>query len=154
MTSDQKLFLEEAAAAALKAAHVFPQMAACEAALESDYGRSVLAVQDRNLFGMKQHIHHIWGTHVLPTREFEHGTWITTEASWVSYPDWASCFADRMATLNRLASIFPNYWAALDAKDAETYVTDVSKTWASDPNRAEKCINIFHGMTGEWDTQA
>jgi flagellum-specific peptidoglycan hydrolase FlgJ len=30
---------------------VVPEMAACETALESAYGRSMLAVQDKNLLG-------------------------------------------------------------------------------------------------------
>ncbi len=154
MNSDQKNFLREAAAAAAKAGHVFALMAACESALESAYGKSLLAVQDKNLFGMKQHRSAIWGTHILPTREFENGEWITTSASWVSYPDWASCFADRMATLNRLASVYPHYQAALAASDAETYVTEVSKTWSTDPDRAAKVLAIYNAMTGDWDATA
>ena len=57
MTDAQKAFLDKASAAATKAAHPFPRMAAAEAALESGYGLSGLAIEDNNLFGMKQHIH-------------------------------------------------------------------------------------------------
>jgi flagellum-specific peptidoglycan hydrolase FlgJ len=150
----QKQFIRDAAVAAAKSGHTFALMAACEAALESAYGTSVLAVTDRNLFGTKQHRSAIYGTHVLPTREFENGEWITTQAAWVTYPDWASCFADRMATLNRLSSVFPHYAAALAATDAETYVREVSKTWSTDPKRAEKVIAIYEAMTGDWDATA
>ena len=132
-----------AAAAAAKAGHIFPQAAACEAALESTYGKSVLATEDRNLFGCKQHLHPIFGTHNLPTREFEKGEWITTTAAWVKYPDWAACFADRMSTLKRLSSRYGHYAAALAAKDPRTYIEEVSKTWATDPNRGAKVLKIY-----------
>ncbi len=126
-------------------------MAACEAALESSYGRSVLAVLDKNLFGMKQHRHPIYGTHILPTKEFQNGEWITINASWVSYPDWPSCFKDRMSTLQRLATALPHYAAALVAKDAEAYVREVSQTWSTDPQRAEKVLAIYDAMVTDWN---
>jgi flagellum-specific peptidoglycan hydrolase FlgJ len=153
MTPEQKQFLVAAAGEAKRAGHIFPEMAACEAALESAYGTSELARQDRNLFGTKQHRHVIYGTHVLPTREFENGEWITINSSWVSYPDFASCFRDRMVTLVRLASVLPHYGNALRAQDAKTYVTEVSKTWATDPERAEKVIAIYEAA-GSWEPAA
>lgn len=139
MTSQQKAFLLDATAAARKAGHIFPEMAACEAALESTFGRSLLATQDNNLFGMKQHFHPIFGTHVLPTREFVNGEWVTINSSWVSYPDWAACFADRMATLNRLSSFLYHYAAALKATDPAEYVTQVSESWSTDPGWQCSC---------------
>lgn len=143
MNPDQKQFLLLAAAAARKAGHIFPEMASCEAALESTYGKSVLAIQDNNLFGMKQHRHAIYGTHTLPTREFENGEWVERTADWVSYPDWATCFSDRMSTLSRLAPYLAHYRAALSAEDPETYVAEVSKTWSTDPDRGKKVQAIF-----------
>lgn len=139
MTSEQKKFLLDAAAAADRARHIFPEMAACEAALESAFGRSLLAIQDSNLFGLKSSRHSIYGTHVLPTREFENGEWIQTSALWVHYPGWATCFFDRMATLNRLSSFIPNYKAALDAKDAKSFVISVSESWSTDPGWQCSC---------------
>src|SRR5579863_4482939 len=109
MTAEQLQFLQAATLAATKAGHIFPQAAACEAALESGFGKSGLAIDDNNLFGMKQHRHAVYGTQALPTREFENGEWISTIANWVKYPDWPSCFADRMSTLNRLAPFLEHY---------------------------------------------
>lgn len=158
MTSTE--FLQLAAAYAQAAGHVFPQMAACEAALESAYGRSQLAAADNNLFGMKQHWHPEYGTVNLPTKEFvmaphstsgaanaadmgHPGKWIETTAEFVKYPDWTSCFRDRMATLRRLAPNYPHYAAALAATSPEQYITEVSKSWSTDPKRAEKVLAIF-----------
>jgi flagellum-specific peptidoglycan hydrolase FlgJ len=146
----EEQFLRKAWQAAVNAHHIFPEMAACEAALESGYGRSQLAVQDRNLFGMKQHQHPIYGTVSLPTREFLSGEWLTLNSNWIVYPDWQSCFADRMATLRRLAKIYSHYRAALAAPDKESYITQVSLTWSTDPKRAEKVLAIYNAITGDW----
>lgn len=154
MTSEQKQFLRNAAAAAARAQHVFPEMAACEAGLESKFGDSILAVQDKNLFGMKQHRHAIYGTHVLPTREFENGEWIVINSSWISYPAWDDCFRDRMATLLRLSPYLPHYAAALKAADAKSFVTAVSESWSTDPQRAAKVLAIFDEMVGDWNATA
>lgn len=157
MTPEQKEFVLKAAAAAKASGHIFPEMAACEAALESTYGTSLLAVQDHNLLGMKQHKHPIFGTHNLPTREFEQGRdgkpgqWVSILAAWVMYPDWASCFADRMGTLKRLASVYGHYAAALAAPDATTYITEVSRTWSTDPERAHKVLAIYDKIAGDWN---
>ena len=136
LTPQQEDFIRRAWQAAVNAHHVWPEMAACEAALESGYGHSQLATQDNNLFGMKQHQHPIFGTHSLPTREFLSGEWKQVEANWISYPDWPSCFADRMATIERLASVYSHYKAALAAATGEEYVRQVSLTWSTDPERA------------------
>jgi flagellum-specific peptidoglycan hydrolase FlgJ len=148
MNDLQRAFLDRASGEAAIARHPFPKMAACEAALESAWGNSALARDANNLFGMKQHAHAVYGTMNLPTREFEKGAWIQTVASWVKYPDWASCFADRLATLQRLANAFPHYKAALAAIDAESFVTEVSKTWSTDPQRAQKVLSIYQ----QWQT--
>lgn len=139
----QKQFIDKATFGATQARHVFPQMAAAEAALESGYGVSGLAIRDNNLFGMKQHQHPVYGTEILPTKEFINSEWVTVNAEWIKYPDLAACFTDRMNTLQRLAPNYPHYAAALAAKDAITYINEVSKTWSTDPNRAAKVIEIY-----------
>src|ERR1700761_5944697 len=72
-------FLAKAVAAAKAAGHVWPEYAACEAALESAWGGSELAVQANNLFGQKQAHLPLAGTETLtlPTREYLHGAWVT-----------------------------------------------------------------------------
>jgi flagellum-specific peptidoglycan hydrolase FlgJ len=153
MNDLQRAFLTKATAEAAKVNHPFPRMAACEAALESAWGNSALAREANNLFGMKQHCHPIYGTMTLPTREFvgkekdaQDGIcdgWIAVNANWVSYPGWAECFADRLATLQRLSNAYPHYAAALRATDAKTYVAEVSKSWSTDPDRAKKVIAFY-----------
>jgi flagellum-specific peptidoglycan hydrolase FlgJ len=139
----QRQFLDRAKAEAVKANHPFPCMAAAEAALESNWGNSQLAREANNLFGMKQHVHPVCGTMTLPTKEFLEGEWRVCSSEWVKYPDWRGCFADRLATLERLSNMYPHYKAALDAPDAKTYITEVSSTWSTDPLRALKVLSIY-----------
>jgi len=153
MNDQQKQFLVKAATEAARVNHPYPEMAACEAALESNWGNSQLAREGNNLFGTKQHAHPIYGTLKLPTREWQKsadgwhgidGRWVEVDADWVKYPDWGSCFVDRLHTLQRLANAYPHYAAALRAQTSAAYVTEVSKSWSTDPARAEKVLSIYH----------
>jgi flagellum-specific peptidoglycan hydrolase FlgJ len=85
--SVRRAFVNAAIEAAEEAGHPWPEYAACEAALESDFGQSQLARDDNNLFGCKQHVHPVYGTVYLPTREFLSGGWVTMEAAFIRYPN-------------------------------------------------------------------
>jgi len=129
---------------AATAGHIFAEMAACEAALESAWGQSKLATEAKNLFGMKQHIHPLFGTLPLPTREFLNDQWVEVTAKWIIYPTFAACFSDRMATLIRLSDNYPHYAMALSAPDSQTYINEVSQSWSTDPDRAAKVTAIYN----------
>jgi flagellum-specific peptidoglycan hydrolase FlgJ len=144
-TNEQKRWLATMAKAARDSGHIFPEMAACEAAAESAWGTSKLAAQYRNLFGEKQHKTPIFTSILMPTREFLNGQWVTVDAPFIIFPTYADSFRSRMDTLRRLAPQYPHYAAALDAQTAEDYVREVSKTWSTDPNRANVCISIYRG---------
>jgi flagellum-specific peptidoglycan hydrolase FlgJ len=145
MGAIQEEFLTKAAEAARAAGHLYPEYAACEAALESGWGLSHLAVEANNLFGQKQAHPALAGTGTLslPTREFLHGAWVAVEANWVKFADWASCFRERMALLRSLSEAYPNYKTALAAKTGEQFVAEVSKTWSTDPGRAGKVLAVY-----------
>lgn len=142
--SAQTEFLQKAMDAARTAGHIWPEYAACEAALESGWGGSKLAVEANNLFGQKQGHPPFEGsaTLALPTREFLHGTWVTVQANWVKFTDWQHCFTARMELLRRLSKAYPHYAAALAAKTGEEYVAEVSKSWSTDPDRAGKVLAV------------
>ncbi len=141
-------FLRAVKTAAMNIGQKWPGYVAAEAALESTFGTSDLAAEDFNLFGMKAHKHPIYGTVNLPTREFLHGEWVRVEAAFIKYPDWESCLRDRLATLTRLAPVYPHYAAALAASDGPTFILEVSKTWSTDPARAQKVLNIYNENKG------
>lgn len=148
LSEQNKQWLISTAAAAQAGGHIWPNYAACEAALESGFGTSLLARQDNNLFGTKQHQHPVYGTQNLPTKEFLQGEWIETTAAWIVFPSLSACFDDRMATLGRLRIVYPHYNAALTATNGETYIQEVSQTWSTDPNRAEKVLDIYREAFG------
>lgn len=154
MDPNKRLFISNASVSARMVAHPFPDMAACEAALESRYGQSVLAQQGNNLFGMKAHQHPEYGVINLPTREFLGGQWTVINAGFEKYPTLDDCFADRLATLQRLSSIYPHYKAALNATTPEEFVTEVSRTWATDPNRAVNVIVIYRAYVADLTQEA
>jgi flagellum-specific peptidoglycan hydrolase FlgJ len=147
LTDAQVAGLRACYEAALQAGHRWPGMTACEAALETGWFGSGLYRNANNVFGVKQHHPPIFATLTLPTREFLGGEWVTVEADWVKYPTVADSFRDRMATLERLAPSYPNYAAALAALNAVDWITALSKTWSTDPDRGAKVISIFraHG---------
>lgn len=141
----QTLFLARAYRTAQAARHIFPAYAACEAALESGWGRSYLAVEANNLFGQKQSHPPLAGTETfaMPTREFLHDHWMTVSANWAKFVNWSECFRARMALLERLARAYPHYEAALHATTGEQYVTTVSLSWSTDPERAGKVLAVY-----------
>ena len=145
MLSPQEYFLRRACDAARAAGHLFPEYAACEAALESGWGQSRLATEANNLFGQKQSHPPLAGTETLtlPTREYLHGAWVSVQAAWVQFPDWDSCFRARMQLLQSLAAAYPNYRDALNATTGEAFVTLVSRSWSTDPDRAGKVLAVY-----------
>jgi flagellum-specific peptidoglycan hydrolase FlgJ len=143
LSPQQTAFLRSAYRGALDARHVFPDIAACEAALESAWGTSELAVKANNLFGQKQQTHPVYGTIAIPTREFINHQWVTQDAEWVVFPSVVECFASRMATLLRLSQDYPHYALALEAKSGAEYIREVSLSWSTDPQRAAKVLAIY-----------
>jgi flagellum-specific peptidoglycan hydrolase FlgJ len=120
-TTPQDSFLSQASAAARAAGHIFPDYAACEAALESTWGRSRLAREANNLFGQKESTETIdgVGTLALPTQEYLNGRWVTVIARWARFADQSACFRARMAVLRRLQQSYPAYGRALAAPPAK-----------------------------------
>lgn len=142
-TSLQDAFLRRAAAAARAAGHTFPDYAACEAALESNWGQSRLAREANNLFGQKASVQEQGlATLALPTQEFLHGRWVTVIAQWARFADQAACFRARMALLRRLQHSYPAYARALVASTGESFIEEVSRAWSTDPQRAAKVLAI------------
>src|ERR1700749_2549320 len=145
MTSTlQNNFLRNASPAARAAGHIFPEYAACEAALESTWGQSRLAREANNLFGQQQSVENIEGagTLALPTQEFLHGRWVTVVAQWARFADQAACFRARMALLRRLEHSYPAYARGLAATTGEAFIEEVSRAWSTDPQRADKVLAI------------
>lgn len=154
MNEGQAQWIRTIESAATQGSHIFPLMAACEAALESGFGQSHLVREANNLFGMKEHGHPEHGILSLPTKEFLDGKWTVVDANWMKYSSLPECFLDRMHTLGRLAPKYPHYRAALTAEDEYTYVREVSQSWSTDPQRSEKVIEIYDSYCEHWAQNA
>lgn len=137
----KRSFFKRAVAAALEAGAPFAEFQACEAALESDWGTSLIARKANNLFGQKEG----FTTDNLPiidvgTDEIVHGHVAHLDhAQWPMFPDWKTCFEERMELLKR-ASV---YHDALAQCDGESFVREVSRHWATDPARADKVMITY-----------
>jgi flagellum-specific peptidoglycan hydrolase FlgJ len=137
---EQLQFLDRVHSAARLANHVWPEYAACEAALETAWGTSQLYIRGNNIFGEKQHVDPVFLTLKLPTREMQAGQWVTVQADFIWFPSANESFVMRMKTLRRLG--YPEYANALAASTGEEFVTEVSKRWSTDLERAAKVLAI------------
>jgi flagellum-specific peptidoglycan hydrolase FlgJ len=141
-TQAQKDFLAKALAHAELSGHLFPEYAACEAALESAWGNSSLCRNGNNLFGEKQHARPIYETLDLPTEEYTNGQWSSGMAHWIKFPSWKESFQSRMETLRRLAGHYTGYADSLRAQNGTDFVVSVSRDWSTDPLRGQKVLSI------------
>ena len=139
----REAFLRDALTAAESAraagAPINPVIAAAQAALESNFGRSQLATEGRNLFGIKKGSSWTGPTLELPTKEWRNGDFYTTVAHWRKYRDWQHSVEDYGALIGR---VYPHAAAVADdarafleqlvALDYPKYATDgsyVAKVW-------------------------
>lgn len=126
------------AALACQAASGIPaSFTIAQAALESAWGKSQLAREGFNLFGIKADAG--WGGDVLelPTKEFEGGQWITVNARWRRYADWQGSIDDHAEFFRRNR----RYAACFRETTGDGWARAVAAAgYATDPNYAGKLI--------------
>lgn len=112
-----------------------------EAALESGWGASQLALQAHNLFGVKADTSWRGAVLTMNTREFINGHWIMEPAHWRSYADWQGAIDDHAAFL--LTN--PRYHLAFFGKrTGEDFARQVAAAgYATDPAYADKIIAVI-----------
>lgn len=144
MDEQRKDFLITTAAAALAAeaagAPINVPVAVAQAALESAFGRSGLARDANNLFGIKAGSSWDGPTLDLPTREFVDGQWIGTVATWRKYDELVDCFADYGELIAR---VYPQSAAAKG--DPRAYLEGLTSgelKYATDPDYTNKVWSI------------
>jgi flagellum-specific peptidoglycan hydrolase FlgJ len=130
-----------AARASMSASKIPASFTIAEAALESAWGASGLAVQARNLFGVKADASWKGDVLVMNTREFLHGAWTIVIAKWRKYADWRGCMDDHAAFLHSNR----RYFAAFShAGDAEAFAHAIAAAgYATDPAYANKIISVM-----------
>lgn len=111
-----------------------------QAALESGWGKSRLAREAFNLFGVKADASWHGDVLELPTQEYLHGEWVTQIARWRRYTGWQDCLDDHAQFL----LVNPRYRPAFQFTDGRQFAKAVAAAgYASDPGYAAKVISII-----------
>lgn len=111
-----------------------------QAALESAWGSSSLSRAAFNLFGVKSDPSWTGQIITLPTREYLNGKWVTVNAKWRLYKDWAECLIDHAHFLKSN----PRYSRALTIRDSRGFARAIAAAgYATDPRYADKLISII-----------
>ncbi|WP_229207717.1 MULTISPECIES: glycoside hydrolase family 73 protein [unclassified Duganella] len=131
-----------AARASMATTRIPASFTVAQAALESSWGKSQLAVQARNLFGVKASAGWAGDILTMDTREFIKGRWVVVPARWRKYPDWLACIDDHAQFLLKN----PRYKPAFACHEAESFVRAVAAAgYATDPQYANKIIAVIRG---------
>ncbi len=113
-----------------------------QAALESGWGKSQLAGQAFNLFGVKADASWRGAVLELPTKEWLRGEWVTITARWRRYAGWLECLDDHA----RFLLDNPRYRPAFQFTDGRRFASAVAAAgYATDPTYAAKIISIIDG---------
>lgn len=114
-----------------------------QAILESGWGRSQLAQQGKNLFGIKADKSWHGETLNMPTKEFIHNRWTVVDARWRKYATWQDSIEDHAAFFYAN----PRYQAALRCvRDYAAFARAVQICgYATAPHYAAKLLTIIDG---------
>jgi flagellum-specific peptidoglycan hydrolase FlgJ len=137
----QQAFISEVAPGALAAQREYGVPAAvtiAQAIDESGWGQSQLALQDKNLFGIKGT--GPAGTVLLPTQEFEGGGWVTVNAPFRVYSSVAQSITDHALLLATSSSYKP---AMADRLSPDTFANDLTGVYATDPGYGSTLIGLM-----------
>ena len=129
---------------------ILPSVAFAQAALESGWGTSGLAVHYNNLFGIKGS--YLGNSVKLPTTEFYDGkTPVNIVDGFRAYPNWNTSILDYGNFLN----VNSRYHKALRVEDYRTQITLIWQAgYATDPNYTGKIISIIEANgVSQWDRE-
>ncbi len=111
-----------------------------QAALESRWGNSQLALQANNLFGIKADPGWTGPTIEMGTQEIVTGGSVAEMATWRRYPSWQACIADHA----QFFLVNERYKEALDYQSGAAFAQAIAKAgYATDTQYAAKIIEII-----------
>nr|WP_233230925.1 GW domain-containing glycosaminoglycan-binding protein [Listeria weihenstephanensis] len=142
---DQQAFINEVvpyAQSTQEKYKVLSSITLAQAILESGWGKSQLAVQGNNLFGIKGK--YLGQSVIMPTQEFVNGQMVTVNAEFRKYPTKAESITDHaLLFVNGLSWSKDHYKKVVDAKDYIEAANELQKAgYATDPNYALKLIQV------------
>lgn len=144
MTKDEFiLIIGQAAQRQMQKHNILASLILAQACLESNYGKSGLAVQGKNLFGVKGR--GTAGSITMQTKEFVNGQWITVNAAFAKYHTWDdSLEAHSQLFLNGVSWDRNKYKSIIGERDYKTACQKVQAAgYATDPTYADKLIKVI-----------
>lgn len=125
---------------------ILPSLTIAQAILESDWGRSELAVQGNNLFGIKGN--YKGNSITVKTKEYINGKWITVDAQFAKYPDQEKSVEEHGAFFSSTKWREDNYSHVFGETDYKKAVRAIlppkaKAGYATDNNYDAKIINII-----------
>ncbi|OTP12074.1 N-acetylmuramoyl-L-alanine amidase [Enterococcus sp. 10A9_DIV0425] len=122
---------------------ILPSIIIGQAILESDWGKSTLASQYKNLFGIKA-----FGNEPkvnLETKEFINEEWITIQGDFRVYDSWEQSMDDHTALfvqgVDWNPALYANVITASNYREAAQALQDAG--YATDPTYAQKIIHVI-----------
>lgn len=121
---------------------LFPSVLIAQAALESGWGKSVLANTHNNLFGIKADGSWKGQVAVMPTREVVKGQSVTISAKFRKYHDPKDSISDRNAFLKKHSRY--KKAGVFSAETPQIQAEKLQKAgYATDPNYASAIIKLI-----------
>lgn len=121
----------------------FPEITQAQFVLESKNGTSDLAVHANNPFGIKASDDWTGDSYTKKTQEWDGTKYITVAANFRKYPTLEDAFKDHNRFMSRTAWHADYYADALNAKNYTEQAYALEGTYATDPQYAEKLLNII-----------
>jgi flagellum-specific peptidoglycan hydrolase FlgJ len=139
--SAQQVFINAVAPGAMATQRRYGVPAAvtiAQAIDESGWGQSMLATNDHNLFGIKGT--GPAGSDVQPTEEYENGQWITTNAPFRVYHNFAQSIEDHG---DLLATSGYYTQAMANRSNPDAFANDLTGVYATNPEYGADLINLM-----------
>lgn len=118
---------------------VLPSLTIAQAILESGWGKSGLAKNSNNLFGIKAGSSWKAAKRLYPTKEFLNGKWVTVQAFFREYSTFKGSIKDHNDLLLR-----PRYKKVISSTNYKEACHEIWKAgYATDPNYPKLLISII-----------
>ncbi|EAG9434839.1 GW domain-containing glycosaminoglycan-binding protein [Listeria innocua] len=145
-TASQQAFIDKiapAAQASQEKYHLLSSITLAQAILESGWGKSGLATQGYNLFGIKGKYN--GQSVIMSTSEYVNGEWIKIDAEFRKYPSWNESVTDHTLLLVNGTSWNKNlYKKVVDATDYKVAANELQKAgYATSPTYAASLIRVI-----------
>ena len=150
--SEQTEFFEKIKAGALlcwEQGKILPSITGAQAALESNWGRSTLATEGKNLFGIKAGSDWTGEKYYADTGEYINGKWVVAKSeAFRKYPSWADSVRDHGIYFTENTFRTNNYKAVPGETDYKKAVAGMLQpiaqySYATDPGYYTKVVSII-----------